>query len=58
MTTLSLKQAREMIDRSTAAADAMNVACSIAITESTGHLLAFACQDTAMPGSAEPTAFP
>jgi uncharacterized protein GlcG (DUF336 family) len=53
MTTLSFQKAREMIDRSIAAADAMNVACSIAITDSTGQLLAFARQDTAMSGSAE-----
>lgn len=53
MTKLSLSQAREMIDRSIAAADAMNVACSIAITGPMGHLLAFVRQDTAMSGSAE-----
>ncbi|WP_246332885.1 GlcG/HbpS family heme-binding protein [Aureimonas mangrovi] len=42
-----------MIERSVAAADAMNVACSIAITGPTGHLLFFVRQDAAMTGSAE-----
>lgn len=35
---LSLSHARKMIERSIAAADAMNVACSIAITGPTGRL--------------------
>jgi uncharacterized protein GlcG (DUF336 family) len=53
MTLLSLQRARKMIDISIAAADCINVACLNAITASTGHLLAFVRQDTAMSGSAE-----
>ena len=51
--TLSLSEARTLIDRALAAADAMNVSCSVAITGSTGYLLAFTRQDSAMPGSVE-----
>lgn len=53
MATLSLSDARARIDRAIAAADALNVACSIAITGPTGDLLSFVRQDRAMSGSVE-----
>lgn len=53
MTTLSLSHARRMIEKSVAAADATNVACSIAIIDQTGCLVSFVRQDAAMSGSAE-----
>lgn len=42
-----------MMERSIAAARTLNVACSIAVIDSSGHLLSFVRQDGAMAGSAE-----
>ncbi|MEY9560141.1 uncharacterized protein GlcG (DUF336 family) [Sinorhizobium fredii] len=42
-----------MIERSIAAARALDVLCSIAVVDSSGHLLSFIRQDGAMAGSAE-----
>ncbi|MBB4236852.1 GlcG/HbpS family heme-binding protein [Rhizobium esperanzae] len=50
---LLLSDARQMIERSIAAAGALDVACSIAIVDASGHLLSFVRQDGAMAGSAE-----
>jgi uncharacterized protein GlcG (DUF336 family) len=51
--TLSLAQARAMTDRALAAAGAMNVAGSVAVTNASGSLLSFARHDAAFPGSVE-----
>lgn len=51
--TILLSDARQMIERSIAAASALDVACSIAVVDSSGHLLSFVRQDGAMGGSAE-----
>ncbi len=51
--TILLSDARQMIERSIAAARALDVACSIAVVDSSGHLLCFVRQDGAMAGSAE-----
>ncbi|MCA1409413.1 heme-binding protein [Ensifer sp. IC3342] len=42
-----------MIERSIAAARALDVACSIAVVDPSGHLLSFVRQDGAMAGSAK-----
>jgi uncharacterized protein GlcG (DUF336 family) len=51
--TLSLIQARRIVERSLAAAKGMNVSCSVAIIDATGHLLSFAREDAAILGSVE-----
>lgn len=50
--TILLSDAQQMIERSIAAARALNVPCSIAVVDSSGHLLSFVRQDGAI-GSAE-----
>ncbi len=50
---LSLSHAREMTDTAILDANARNVACSIAVIGSDGHLLSFVRQDGAIAGSAE-----
>ncbi|WP_018236859.1 heme-binding protein [Ensifer sp. BR816] len=51
--TILLSDAQQMIERSIAAARALDVPCSIAVVDSSGHLLSFVRQDGAMAGSAE-----
>ncbi|SFH78464.1 GlcG/HbpS family heme-binding protein [Albimonas pacifica] len=51
--TLSLAQARAMTERAIAAADAMHVSCSVAVTDASGGLLTFLRHDGAFPGSVE-----
>jgi uncharacterized protein GlcG (DUF336 family) len=51
--TILLSDAQQMIQRSIDAARALNVPCSIAVVDSSGHLLSFVRQDGAMAGSAE-----
>lgn len=51
--TISLSDARRMIDKSIAAARVLNVTCSVAVIDTTGGLLSFDRQDGAMVGSAE-----
>ncbi|WP_292670184.1 heme-binding protein [Mesorhizobium sp.] len=48
-----LSDAQQMIDRSIAAARALNVVCSVAVVDSSGHLLSFVRQEGAMAGSVE-----
>lgn len=48
-----LSDARQMIERCIAAAGALDVVCSIAIVDASGHLLSFVRQDGAIVGSAE-----
>ncbi|MFT2214754.1 heme-binding protein [Rhizobium giardinii] len=43
--TILLSNAQLMIERSIAAARALEVACSIAVVDSSGHLLSFIRQD-------------
>jgi len=50
--TILLSDAQQMIERSIAAARALDLACSIAVVDSSGHLLSFIRQDGAMAGSA------
>lgn len=49
----TLVHAQEMTQTAIAAANAMNVACSIAIIGADGHLLSFVRQDGALSGSVE-----
>lgn len=51
--TILLSDAQQMIERSIAAACALNVPCSIAVVDSSVHLLSFIRKDGAMTGSAE-----
>ncbi|THK33356.1 heme-binding protein [Ensifer sp. MPMI2T] len=50
--TILLSDAQHIIERSIVAARALHVACSIAVVDSSGHLLSFVRQDEAMAGSA------
>ncbi|MGL4236653.1 GlcG/HbpS family heme-binding protein [Tabrizicola sp.] len=50
---ISLSDARQMVEKSVAAARALGVPCSIAVVDASGHLLCFARQDGAITGSAE-----
>ncbi|PDT26383.1 cobalamin adenosyltransferase [Rhizobium sp. L9] len=50
--TILLSDAQQMIERSIAAARSLDLACSIAVVDSSGHLLSFIRQDGAMAGSA------
>lgn len=52
VTTILLSDAQQMIERSIAAARTLGLACSIAVVDSSGHLLSFIRQDGAMAGSA------
>lgn len=51
--TLSLAQARATTERAIAAAEAMHVSCSVAVTDASGGLLTFLRLDGAFPGSVE-----
>ncbi|TIS53655.1 MAG: heme-binding protein [Mesorhizobium sp.] len=53
LATILLSDAQQMIDRSIAAARALNVVCSVAVVDSSGHLLSFVRQEGAMAGSVE-----
>ncbi|MEY9772695.1 uncharacterized protein GlcG (DUF336 family) [Sinorhizobium fredii] len=50
--TILPSDARRMIERSIAAARALDVLCSIAVVDSSRHLLSFIRQDGALAGSA------
>ena len=50
---LTLVDAMRAIQAAVAKADAFRVPCSVAVVDAGGHLLGFARQDDAMPGSAE-----
>ena len=53
--TILLSDARQMMERSIAAARALNVPCSIAVVDSSGHLLSFVRQDGAMGAASRAT---